>query len=180
MRTLQVASGKTLIETPDGLSHDSLDIFTLTDDQFAKVSPSLFPTYLVDLGDTQEDRLGGSDLSVVRLSVVLASLANATLVTTPAQFNGTILSARFVTTVPASTASKLATLTTNIAGTNTTGGVIALTTATVNAQGKVVESTAATAANTFTKGQAIGVKASSVTAFVEGSGVIEILVNANE
>lgn len=91
-------------------------------------------------------------------------------------FDFTVVSALFRTAKPASTAAKLATLTASVNGAVVTGGVMALTTANQNAIGGTVAGTTITAGNAGLAGQTIGVTASSVTAFVEGSGWVEFTV----
>lgn len=77
------------------------------------------------------------------------------------------------------TGSKAATLTAAINGTNiTTGGVLALTSANCTPAGAVVNSTAPSAGNSGDAGDTVGVNVSSVTTFVEGSGLLTMtLVN---
>ncbi|SDF36789.1 hypothetical protein [Bosea robiniae] len=91
-------------------------------------------------------------------------------------FDFTVISALFRTAKPASTASKLATLTASVNAVSVTGGVMALTTANQNTIGGTVAGTAITAGNQGSAGQTIGVTASAVTAFVEGSGWVEFTV----
>lgn len=87
-----------------------------------------------------------------------------------------VLSALFRTAAPASTASKLATLTVGIGGVAVTGGVMALTTANQNTIGGAVAASAITALNVAAGGTTLEVAASSVTAFVEGDGWVEFTV----
>lgn len=84
-----------------------------------------------------------------------------------------VLSSLFRTIKPASTASKLATLTVGISGTGVTGGVMALTTANQNTIGGTVAASAITALNIGAAGATLEVTASAVTAFVEGDGQVE-------
>lgn len=85
---------------------------------------------------------------------------------------GRLLSCSFFVTTAVTTAAKAATLTPAIAGTSTTGGAIALTSANCTPIGATVAGSAITALNTFTAAQEITVVASGVTAFVEGAGAI--------
>lgn len=87
-------------------------------------------------------------------------------------FAGTIDDAFFVVDKPATTAAKAATLAVNINASAVTGGAVALTSANVTPQGSVIEGTAITAANTLNRDDSITIVASSVTAFVEGSGTL--------
>lgn len=104
----------------------------------------------------------------------LASLTNAAKIMDglTAGFAGRIESLDFITgTTPASTASKDASLLLKIGTTAVTGGVVSLTTATVNAVGKVVAGTAITAANVFTATDTISLVAGNPSAvFAEGNG----------
>jgi hypothetical protein len=107
--------------------------------------------------------------------IVLAGLAGTAKVVDNFTFGcrGRVMDIRFIATIPASTASKAATITPSIGGTNLTGGVLALTTANCTA-GAIVNDSAITAGNTFDADDAFDLTLSSVTAFVEGSGVIEV------
>lgn len=115
--------------------------------------------------------------TLLSFPMVLANIANGDMVTsfTPG-FAGRIVSTQFVTDVVASTASKLATLNLEIGTTDLTGGTVALTTVGCNTKGKIVAGAAITAGNTFTASDTISVEASSVTAFVEGSGSLQIVI----
>ena len=87
---------------------------------------------------------------------------------------GTIEYWEFVTTIAASTASKLATLNLEIDTTDVTGS-IALTTATVTPKG-IVLGAACTANNTLTATSKLSVEASAVTAFSEGEGFLVVYI----
>lgn len=91
-------------------------------------------------------------------------------------FAGRILGMAVQTTTPVTTAAKLATLTPNIAGVAVTGGVVSMTSAGQTPIGAVQNGTPVTALNTFTAAQEITVVASAVTAFVEGAGVIYLVL----
>jgi hypothetical protein len=87
-------------------------------------------------------------------------------------FPGRIVSVAFAIFDPVTTASKAATLNLEIGTVNLTGGVISLTSANCTPLGAVIAGTAITANNTFGATDTISVEASSVTAFVEGEGVL--------
>jgi hypothetical protein len=89
---------------------------------------------------------------------------------------GTIEHVEFVTTVAATTAAKLATLNLEIDTTNVTGGLVALTSATVTPKGITVAGTAITGANTLARESKLSVEASAVTAFVEGEGYLIVYI----
>lgn len=77
---------------------------------------------------------------------------------------------------PATTAAKAATINFEINTTDLTGGLIALTSAACTPAGAAVAGSAVTANNSGTSSDSFSIEASSVTAFVEGSGwiIVEI------
>lgn len=90
---------------------------------------------------------------------------------TPA-FSGKILSLHSYNKKPVTTAAKLATFTAAIAGTPTTGGAVALTSANCTPVGAKVNGSAITAGDQFNAGQEITIVSSGVTAFSEGAQVL--------
>lgn len=117
---------------------------------------------------------------VKTFAVTLSTLSDAAQFHWAPGFAGHISKVTWVTHTPASTASKLSTITPSIAGTNVTGGVLALTTAAANTRDKELAGTTVTANNYFTATQTITLTASSTTAFVEGSGEIQMEVVNDE
>ncbi len=91
-------------------------------------------------------------------------------------FSGRIRSLQFHTMVPVTTGSRLLTLNAEINTTDTTGGLVALTSATCTPLGAVIAGSAVTAANLFDENDTISVEASSVTAFAEGTGTLTIVL----
>jgi hypothetical protein len=114
---------------------------------------------------------------VIGIPYNLADIANGDILTdyTPG-FAGRIKKIAFAVTKPATTAAKLATLNMEIGSTNLTGGVVALTSANCTPIGAVIAGSAITAANRFSATDTISIEASSVTAFVEGAGMVLITV----
>lgn len=111
---------------------------------------------------------------------LLSTLVNTTTYRVALPFGFTVLSARFVADVPATTTSKLATLTLSTTAGAVTGGVMALTSANMTPTGAAVAATAISGANaTGTAGQEVIITVSAVTAFVEGSGHVEVTVSNN-
>ena len=102
--------------------------------------------------------------------IPLADIANGDLLTewVPG-FAGTIIEILAVVQKPAATASKAATLNTEIGATDLTGGALALTSANCTPKGAKVAASAITANNAFGATDAVSVEASGVTAFVEGA-----------
>lgn len=123
--------------------------------------------------------VGKQDFTV--WSGLLASLATGDLVTNYVfGFKGRVLAVKFIVNFAATTAAKLATLTARLVSgsttTSITGGVLALTSATVTPSGIVVLGTAVTALNAFTATDGLTITTSGVTAFVEGSGTLVVTV----
>ena len=131
-------------------------------------------------GSTISVNIAVNDGPVETLQIPIAALSGisaADVVTaiTPG-LNGTIEYWEFVTSVPVTTGSKLATLSLKINSTAVTGGAIALTSAAATPLGKVIAGAAITGNNAIKAGDTLSVVASSVTAFVEGSGWLNIRV----
>jgi hypothetical protein len=116
----------------------------------------------------------GVGMETREIPITLATLSDAAQYNWVATFNGRLMANDFITHTPATTASKLSTLTPSIAGVDVTGGVIALTTVSCNTRNKKTAGTAITAKNAFKKGETVTWTGSSTTAFVEGSGVIQV------
>jgi len=111
--------------------------------------------------------------SVLVIPIKLAKVANGDILTnfTPG-FPGSIIKVAFAVTDPVVTASKVATLNLEINAVNLSGGVVSLTSANCTPLGAVVAGSAITANNVFSATDTISVEAASVTAFVEGEGVL--------
>lgn len=107
------------------------------------------------------------------MPVQLLDLANSQTWKLAVPFAFSLTSIGFRTGKPASTASKLATLTGQVSGVAVTGGVVSLTTANQNATGTLTAGTAITAGGTGAAGGTIEAAVSSVTTFIEGDGWIE-------
>lgn len=122
------------------------------------------------------DQVDGNDIELIEFPIELASITGAQDVVTDFRpgFDGTIEDVSFVVNKPVTTGSKLATLTAAIGGVSTTGGAVALTSAGATPMGKVIQGSALTAANTFTRDSKMSIKATSVTAFAEGSGTLMV------
>ena len=115
----------------------------------------------------------GVGVNTVSIPIILVGVSNADVLTnyTPG-YKFKLLSASFAVTVPVTTGSKAATLNLEIDTTNVTGGEIALTSANCTPLGALVAGAAITAANTGSATATLSVEAASVTAFVEGQGVL--------
>jgi hypothetical protein len=85
-------------------------------------------------------------------------------------FNGKILALDWIADKPVTTGAKLATFTPKINAVNVTGGAAAITSANSTPQGVKVAGSAVTALNTFLPTDTIGIVASGVTQFTEGTG----------
>lgn len=122
------------------------------------------------------DQVDGNDVAILAFPVELASITGTQDVVTDFRpgFDGTIEDVSFAVDKPVTTGSKLATLTPAIGGVSTTGGAVALTSAGATPMGKVIQGSAVTAANVFTRDSKLSIKATSVTAFAEGNGTLYV------
>lgn len=106
----------------------------------------------------------------------LASITGAgdvlTTFTVPHKFK--ILSFDAFVVIPATTAAKAVTLNLEIGTTDLTGGAIALTSANCTPMGAKIAGSAITAANTGAADATVSIEAASVTAFVEGTVMVQI------
>lgn len=114
-----------------------------------------------------------NEVVLIPFTINLAGVTNADVVTnfTPG-FAGDIVGFDFVVNTPVTTAAKTATLNLEIGTTDLTGGVLTITSAAATPLGKVISATAITANNSFDDDDTISIKATSVTAFVEGTGTL--------
>lgn len=127
------------------------------------------------------DQRDGNDVVLLQVPINLASItANGDVMTDirPGLY-GTIEYWEFIVTTPVSTAAKLASLNLEVDTTNVTGGVIALTSANATPLGKVIAGAAITGANVLTPDSKLSIEAAGVTAFVEGSGFVNIRIRKN-
>lgn len=123
----------------------------------------------------------GSAGYVVTFPVTLSSITGAGDVVTnfTPGHAGKITAVNWIQGVPVTTASKAADLNVEIGTTNLTGGVVALTSAACTPLGKVIAGSAVTGANTFTETDTISIEAASVTAFVEGTGMVALTITSS-
>lgn len=128
--------------------------------------------------DLNFDRQDGNDVLLLQIPIDLASITAAGDVLTEIRpgLYGTIEYWEFAVSKPVTTAAKLASLNLEIDTTNVTGGVIALTSANATPLGKTIVGTAITGANTLTPDSKLSIEASSVTAFAEGQGFVNIRI----
>ena len=101
-------------------------------------------------------------------------IADGVIATITPNFAGRIVKLHYITWAPVTTPAKLSNINADIAGVPTTGGVLALTSATMTPIGAEVISSAVTALNSFAAGQVITLVASGTVAFTEGSGAFVI------
>lgn len=124
-------------------------------------------------GDTAADVAAQSTIS---LYTTFASLANTNVLAAKVPFAFKLISIGVRTKAPVTTGAKLATLTAQIAGVACTGGVVSLTSANLTPTNTLVAGTAITALNVGTAGQTVEAAVSAVTAFLEGDGYVEFVV----
>jgi len=119
--------------------------------------------------------VAGAGKTVLSFPIDLANITDGDVVTTfTPGFAFELVGMSFVTNTPVTTADKLSTLNVEIGTTDTTGGVVSLTSATATPLGAVIAGTDFTALNVGTATDTISIKASSTTAFAEGSGTIQV------
>jgi hypothetical protein len=149
-----------------------------------KPSAPFKPTSLTDnTGGTVSSTLAATAVEMTQLMapLQLADIANSAAYAITIPFNFTLVSALWRTGKPATTGSKLATLTLSTTGGSLTGGVMALTSANQTPAGATVAATAISGANaTQAAGSSIILTGSSVTSFVEGDGVCELTLINND
>ena len=104
------------------------------------------------------------------LFVNLANLTNGITIGFVPGFNGRLISYSFIAVLPASTATKDATLTAKVGTVAMTGGVLSLLTAGSDAAGETTDATAITALNAFTATQALNFTVAVSAVFIEGNG----------
>lgn len=115
--------------------------------------------------------------AILSIPVKLAKVANGDVFTNFVPgFAGTIKKVSFAVFDPVVTAAKAATLNIEINTTDMTGGAVALTSANCAVNGAVINGTAVTAGNVFSATDSISIEASGVTVFVEGEGVVLIVM----
>jgi hypothetical protein len=138
------------------------------------------PSLAIEFYDNPMPVVGGAQApSVITLHVDLATAAaTGDILTdwTPG-FAGEIVSIAFAVTEDATTAGGDITINPEINATNVTGGVLTLTTATVNLDA-VIAASAVTAANVFDANDTITFEAVVTGAFTEGEGDILITVKS--
>jgi hypothetical protein len=108
----------------------------------------------------------------------MSLLVNGQLFKVAIPYGYTVSSALFRADVAITTGAKAATLTTQINGAALTGGVMAV--AGAYATGITQAGTAVSAGNTGTAGQTLEIAVSGVTAFVEGTGHVEVTIVNND
>ncbi|WP_439392547.1 hypothetical protein ACRQ5Q_24290 [Bradyrhizobium sp. PMVTL-01] len=116
------------------------------------------------------DKQDGNNVTVLPISYNLASIAAGALLNPGLRpgFKGTIEYVEAYVQTAATTAAKLASVNATIDGVDTTGGVMALTSANMTPAGVTVAGSLITGANSFDEKSKIGLKAAAVTAFAEG------------
>lgn len=125
-------------------------------------------------GTASNTLAAGVGIETIALPITLANITGAADVLTAFTpgYKFKLLATSFAVTTAATTGSKAATLNLEIGTTNVTGGEVALTSANCTPLGAVVAGAAITALNTGTSSDTISVESASVTAFVEGAGVL--------
>jgi len=174
-RKVQIAAGKSNIQLPNGNSYNAGQTVVLSEADYKKIPSSLFPGTIILLGS----EVSGADLFAIPVTLSAITGNIDVLTNFVPGTEGAIAMVQFIVTEPVTTAAKLATITPFItpsggAAAAVTGGVLALTSANATPLGKVLSGTAITAANTFGPLDSISFRATAVTAFTEGRGVLVV------
>lgn len=129
-------------------------------------------------GTVSDTMAAGVGVHTISIPITLAAITGAgdVITTYTPGYKFKLLAVDFRIFEPVTTAAKAATLNLEIGTANVTGGVIALTSANCTPLGVAVAGSAITAANTGSATDAISIEAASVTAFVEGAGVVLIKI----
>jgi len=130
------------------------------------ITAMIMPTVSKSMGNTME----------IPITLANITAAGDVVTTMVPGFAGRILKVFFVVLIPATTASKAVALNLEIGTTDLTGGVVSLTSANCGTKGAVVAGSAITGNNVFSETDSISVEAASVTAFVEGEGMLVVVM----
>lgn len=122
----------------------------------------------------------GPNADLLAFPMQLASISAADLITIEPGVDGIIENMEFITTVVATTGSKLATLSLKINSVAVTGSGVALTSANQTPVFNRVVGSQITAANRITKNDVLKIVGSTVTAFVEGAGVLYVRIRSDK
>lgn len=127
--------------------------------------------------DVWLDQVDGNSSETFAFPLDLASITAADIV---AAFrpgvDGIIENVEIIVNKPATTGSKLATLTPKVSAVAVTGGVVALTSANMTPMGARVAGSQVTAGGAIKKSDSLSITASAVTAFVEGSATLMVRI----
>ena len=168
-----VTAGQNL--TPDALGR--LVVASGTDAVIAVAKTSGVINDVQTVYLTTRTASGVNTKSVLSIPVILANVADGDILTTfTPGFAGAITKFSFAVTDPVTTAAKTTTLNLEIGTTNVTGGVLTITSANATPLGAVVDGTAITANNVFGATDSISIEATATTAFIEGEGVLLIVL----
>jgi len=86
-RSVTIASGKSNVLLPNGTLYQAGDTVTLTDAEFAQISASLIPSYVVDNGPVADV---GDEVVVQGAAVTLTGAAAAGATPTKAEFDAVV------------------------------------------------------------------------------------------
>lgn len=140
----------------------------------------LLTAFTDNSGGTKSDTIAAT--SVRNLVIIgpftMALLVNSQIWKATIPYAFTLNSVLFRANVAITTGAKAATLTAQIAGTPTTGGVVAVSG--TYATGATQAGTAVSALNAGTAGQTLEIAVSAVTTFTEGVGMVELSVTNND
>lgn len=127
-------------------------------------------------GSASDTIAAGAGVFTLAVFVNLAQITATTIFSFTPGFAFKVLAIQFSAEIAVTTGGKAATLTPTVNGSGVTGGALALTSANCTPKGTTVSGSPITGGNTGTSAQTLGIAASSVTAFSEGTGWVLLRV----
>jgi hypothetical protein len=112
----------------------------------------------------------GVGIQTIPIFVNLAQITATSIFSYTPGFAFKVLAIQFSVEIAVTNAAKGATLTPTVNGSGVTGGALVLTSANCTPKGTTVSGSAISGGNTGTNAQTLGITASSVTTFLEGTG----------
>lgn len=166
--------GSGALVTPSGTQHD------LTAAELQALNATLLTgvgAFTDNSGGTASDTIAaGVGIQTIPIFVNLAQITATTIFSYTPGYAFKVLAIQFSVEIAVTTAAKAVTLTPTVNGSGVTGGALALTSANCTPKGATVSGSAISGGNTGTSAQTLGIAASSVTAFSEGTGWVLLRV----
>lgn len=150
----------------------------LTDFEMTLIDPDLFDQGILTKTGGINNAVGtDSGVSVQEFEIALPDVADGTVASFDAPFDGSIVAWDFIVTEAVTTGGDTTTLTVEIEGAAVQGtgdATLVVDSATATPKGAIIAGEAPASANDFTAGDTIEVVAASTAAFAEGAGVVRL------